>query len=95
MVVLLTCLICPLLETFDSWDQTDKTGDDIEYALVLIALCVGGSYSLVRFVFQSALVTVAKKVFASGGQISSAFRLFSFASDFFDDTGPPGLPLRI
>ena len=96
MAVLLTCLICPLLEMFDTWDQTDKTGDDTEYALVLIALCVGGSYSFARFAFKSDLVSLlAKKVFASRPQISSMFNLCSFTADFFDYTGPPLLFLRI
>jgi hypothetical protein len=94
IVVLLTCLICPLLEMFDTWDQTDKTGNDTEYALVLIALCVGGSYSFARLVFRSDLVSLAKK-FASRPQICSMFNLCSFTSDFFDDTGPPLLSLRI
>jgi hypothetical protein len=94
MVVLLTCLICPVLEMFDTWDQTDKTGDDTEYTLVLIALCVGGSYSFARLVFKSDQVCLAKE-FVSRPQISSMFNLRSFTSDFFDDTGPPLLSLRI
>src|SRR5207302_189474 len=37
-LVLLTCLICPLVETFDNWDHTIQTGNDTEYALVVLAL---------------------------------------------------------
>jgi hypothetical protein len=43
-IVLLTCLICPLVEMFDNWDHTIQTGNDTEYALVVLALCVGVAF---------------------------------------------------
>src|SRR5438093_9152416 len=95
-LVLLTCLVCPLLETFDTWDHTLQTGSDTEYGLVLIALCVGVSYSFARFIFKSTLLAlVAKKVFASCLQKSFPFTPCSFASAFLDATSSPPLPLRI
>jgi len=94
MVVLLTCLICPLLEVFDSWDKTEKTGYDKEYALVLIASYVGGSYSFARLVFKPDLVSLAKK-FVFRPQISTMVNLCSSTSDFFNGTVPPLLSLRI
>jgi hypothetical protein len=48
MIVLLTCVVCPVLETFDHWDHTIQTGQDTEYALVVLALCVGVVYALAR-----------------------------------------------
>jgi hypothetical protein len=50
MIVLLTCVVCPALETFDHWDHTIQTGQDTEYALVVLALCVGVVYALARLV---------------------------------------------
>jgi hypothetical protein len=50
------CLICPLIRTLDNWDHTIQTGNDTEYALVALALCVGVAYSFARFVFKSTLV---------------------------------------
>jgi hypothetical protein len=47
-IVLLTCLVCPLLELFDRWDHTIQTGDDTEYTLVALALCIGIVFALVR-----------------------------------------------
>src|SRR5579864_5056609 len=65
-LVLLTCLICPLVETFDTWDHTIQTGNDTEYSLVVLALCVGVAYSFARFIFKSTLLGfVAKSLFAS------------------------------
>ncbi len=95
-LVLLTCLICPLVETFDNWDHTVQTGNDTEYALVVMALCVGLAYSFARFIFKSALLGfVAKSVFASCAQKSFLSTPCSFTLLLFDATSPPPLPLRI
>jgi hypothetical protein len=95
-LALLTCLICPLLETFDTWDHTAQTGNDTEYALVVLALCVGVAYSFARFIVKSALLGfVAKSLFASCGQKSFFSAPSSFTSLPFDATSSPPIPLRI
>ena len=95
-VVLLTCLICPLVEMFNNWDHTIQTGNDTEYALVVLALCVGVAYSFARFIFKSALLGfVAKSVFASCAQKSFFSVPCSLTFLLFDATSPPPLPLRI
>jgi hypothetical protein len=95
-LVLLTCLVCPLVELFDNWDHTIQTGNDTEYALVVLALCVGVAYLFARFVFKSALLAfVAKSLFASRAQKSLFIGASSFALPLFDVTSPPPLPLRI
>jgi predicted Kef-type K+ transport protein len=95
-LALLICLICPLVETFDYWDHTIQTGNDTEYTLVVLALCLGVAYSFARFIFKSALVGfVANSVFASCAQKSffSATRCLTLL--LFDATSPPPLSLRI
>jgi hypothetical protein len=95
-IVLLTCIICPLVEMFDNWDHTIQTGNDIEYAFVVLALCVGVVYSFARFIIKSALLGfVAKSVFASYIHNSFFSRSPSFNFLLFDATSPPPLPLRI
>jgi len=95
-LALLTCLICPLVELFDNWDHTIQTGNDTEYALVVLALCVGVAYSFARFIFKSALLGfVAKSVFASHALKSFFSEPCSFTFLLFDATSPPPLPLRI
>ena len=47
-LVLFTCLVCPLVEMFDDWDHTLQTGNDTEYTFVVLGLCIGASYTLVR-----------------------------------------------
>jgi hypothetical protein len=93
---LVTCLVCPLVELFDNWDHTVQTGNDTEYALVVLALCVGVAYSFARFIFKSALLGfVAKSLFASCAQKSFFSAPSSFTSLLFDATSSPPLPLRI
>jgi hypothetical protein len=96
MVVLLTCLVCPILETFDSWDNTTQTGNDTEYTLVILALCVGIVYSFARFTFKSGLLGfVAKSAVGSFNQRSFLSPSCSLTLLLFDATSPPPLPLRI
>src|SRR5258708_37340837 len=95
-LVLITCLVCPVVEVFDNWDRTIQTGNDTEYALVVLALCVGVAFSFARFIFKSALLGfVAKSVFASHTLKSFFSAPCSFPFLLFDATSPPPLPLRI
>jgi hypothetical protein len=95
-LVLLTCLVCPLVETFDNWDHTIQTGNDTEYALVVLALCVGVAYSFARFIFKSALLGfVANSIFAPLARKSLHSVSCSFTLLLSDAISPPLLPLRI
>src|SRR5260370_30584808 len=83
-VILVTCVVCPLVELFDNWDHTVQTVSDTEYALVVLALCVGVVYSFARFIFKSALVGFfAKSLFAFFAQMFSFFAPSSFPSLLF------------
>src|ERR1700704_2968860 len=94
-LALFTCLICPIVETFDTWDHTIQTGNDTEYGLVVLALCVGVAYSFARFIFKSALLGfIAKSLFACCAQKSFLSAACSFTL-LFDAISPPPLPLRI
>ena len=95
-LALFICVVCPIVEMFDNWDHTIQTGNDTEYALVVLALCVGVAYSFARLVCKSALLRVlAENVFASYTQKSFFSTPCSFTLLLFDATSPPSLPLRI
>jgi hypothetical protein len=49
-IALVICFVCPVLEMFDQWDHTLQTGNDTEYTLVLLALCVGMVCALARWI---------------------------------------------
>src|SRR5260370_18165400 len=93
-IILIACLVCPLVELFDNWDHTVQTGNDTEYALVVLALCLGVAYSFARFMFKSALLGfAAKSVFPSCFLKSYLSTSSSFSFLLFDATSPPPLPL--
>src|SRR5258708_7088912 len=95
-VILVTCLVCPFVELFDHWDHTIQTGNDTEYALVVLGLCVGAAYSFARFIFKSVLLGfVVKSAFASCPQKSFFSAPCGFTLWLCDATSPPALPLRI
>jgi hypothetical protein len=45
-LLLLICLCAQVAETFDFWDHTPQTGNDIEYSLVIVVLIVGAGIGL-------------------------------------------------
>jgi hypothetical protein len=83
-ILLITCLVCPLVEMFDRWDHTIQTGNDSEYALVLLALCLGAAYSLTRFIVNCLVAgsSTAKVACASSVQMPSLSAELSFSSLF-------------
>jgi hypothetical protein len=50
MIALVICFVCPVVEMFDHWDHTLQTGNDTEYTLVFLALCVGMVCALARLI---------------------------------------------
>ena len=95
-LALFICIVCPIVEMFDNWDHTIQTGNDTEYTLVVLALCVGVAYSFARFISKSTLLAfVAKSGFAPCLQKPFFSTPCSFTLLLFDATSPPPLPLRI
>ena len=95
-VILVTCIVCPIVDMFDNWDHALQTGNETEYALVVLALCIGVAYSFARF-------TLALDLFRHAGDFVSklyTLKLFPFALQgaFFVSPiplSPPALALRI
>ncbi len=74
-LVLLICFVCPVLEMFDRWDHTLKTGKDTEYTFVVIALCVGAVYAFAQVMVTFCASLSATKYAFTIGRINGA--LFS------------------
>jgi hypothetical protein len=94
--ILVACIVCPLVDLFDNWDHAIQTGNESEYSLVVLALCVGLAYSFARFILTLPL-------FRSAGDLVSrlcACKLLPFVlwdSVFVSPIplSPPILALRI
>ena len=95
MIVLLTCVVCPVVETFDHWDHTLQTGHDTEYTLVLLALCVGVVYTLARLIvtFSPGLSSISVGPNSPRIQGPLLFSIHPIALD--SAPGSPPLSLRI
>ena len=52
-LTLLTCLVCPVMQTLDRWDHEAQTGQDTESALVVVVLCLGVTFSLVQVILET------------------------------------------
>jgi len=83
-IALAICLVCPLVEMFDQWDHTLQTGNDTEYMLVLLALCVGAVFVLGQFIVGLDLNFLS---------VSIRFTLPSALNSFHFSIRPTALPL--
>lgn len=95
-VALLVCLVCPVVEMFEHWDHTIQTGQDTEYELVVLALCVGLTYSFARFIFKCTLLDFLARTASTSGVHQVFLSMpWSFTSALLDEISPPTLTLRI
>lgn len=95
-LVLLICLVCPFVEMFDRWDHTIQTGNDTEYALVLLALCVGVGYSVTRFLFKASLRSrMDVKVLSKTAELKRFVFIFRGVIQLTSSISPPPVALRI
>jgi len=94
-LVLAICFVCPIVEMFDHWDHTVQTGSDTEYALVVVALCVGVAYSFQRFIKPSLALCISQFALTASVQMSFLSAQFSCTSQFFDVTTPRRVEIRI
>jgi len=95
-VVLLICFACPIVEFFDHWDHTAQTGNDTEYAFVVVGLCVGVAYAFARFVLTRPLLNAASEIilhFSDHQLLSLSGRGSFFTVPIL--LSPPVLALRI
>ena len=94
MLVLLTCLLCPLSESLDVWHVTLDNGNDTEFSLIIAALCAGAGFIVVHVILTSECTgPVSSRTLVQGAGARcfvSRFLPLRFAS-----TGPPVLSLRI
>jgi hypothetical protein len=95
-LILLICIVCPLVETFDQWDDSIQTGNDTEYTLIVLALCVGVAYSFARFICKRpSLRFVTRSIFDPSFNKCLRPSPFSSAPLLLDVMSTPTLALRI
>jgi hypothetical protein len=93
VTVLVTCIVCPLVEVFDRWDQTLQNGNDTEYTFVVLVLCLGVLY-LFAFAFHGRLPSAVGFLYALRRSASREREAVPF-SEIRIPISPPGVPLRV
>ena len=83
-----------MLEAFDNWDPPIQTGNDTEYTMVVVALCVGATYLFVRSILESSRAGFVDNPGLASGVPRPFVLTLCFASPFAD-TSPPILSFRI
>jgi hypothetical protein len=93
--LLAICFVCPLVEMFDHWDHTIQTGNDSEYALVILALCVGAAYTLARLIVRLSLRLSSITVSPNSPAIRGSLLFFAHPIALDSPSGSSPLNLRI
>jgi|SRR5215469_16379501 len=97
-VALAICVVCPIVDLFDKWDHALLTGNDSEYPLVMLALCVGLAFALARFAIRfSSRLPVSGRISAIASTMMNLFASLLQPTRLVGAPGssPPALPLRI
>jgi hypothetical protein len=88
------CIGVPLIEAFDSWDQTLRDGEDTEANLVVAALCVGFALSVVHTITSRIFGLVATRTPPVAAALFLAgIAILRLASPI--PTGSPPVALRV
>ena len=90
-LLLVVCLCGHIAETFDFWDHTLQTGNEIEYGLVIVALVAGAGFGLVRVAAVAMTTGFLKSCLLSSFVALSACTPLPFPSTGYS----PPQPLRI
>ena len=91
-LVLGLCVWGHVSELFDHWDDTFKTGNDVEYSTVIVVLIAGAVIGFVRFVFT--VLTARLGVLYVTSPLLAAMAVARPTSTELIGYSPP-LPLRI
>jgi hypothetical protein len=94
-ISLAICVVCPLVDLFDQWDHALQTGQDSEYPLMILALCVGAALVLGRLILTlSVNLSMSHVRYAILSEIN-ALPSFFRSPEFAPALGSPPLSLRI
>src|SRR6266853_189959 len=66
-LILAICLVSPLVDMFDNWDHAAQTGNDTEYTIVILGLCVGALYTVARAALSVSGNSRSKRAVAMDG----------------------------
>ena len=94
LLVVIVCLFAHVSELFDTWDNTQQAGNDTEFTLAVVALCVGASVVFVRLLSRLFLdIAFGIHPFLSSPQFEARPFCRQDVSSILISPSPP--PLRV
>jgi hypothetical protein len=93
--VLAICLLCPLVDMFDYWDHAPQTGNDTEYTIVIVGLCVGALYTFARVILKIGESARSKETAVIDGCPTLSRASLNFIVNTLISASPPLAALRI
>jgi hypothetical protein len=93
VVILAVSLGGPVLELFDTWDQTVQDGNDTEADLVIVALCAGFALCAAGLVVARMRATSSTPHVHTRVSVLVRFAVAAFATPI--PTSSPPTPIRV
>ena len=90
-LILAICIWGHVSEIFDHWDNTFRTGNDIEYSSVIVMLVAGAA---IAFAYSAALVLRKASITPCRPPVFSSLTFATSRAEVFIGYSPP-TPLRI
>jgi hypothetical protein len=94
-LVLAICLLCPLIDMFDYWDHAPQTGNDTEYTIVIVGLCIGALYTFARVVLKISRNARSEGTAAIDGRLALSSTSLNLILNSTISASPPLAALRI
>jgi hypothetical protein len=94
-LVLAICLLCPLIDMFDYWDHAPQTGNDTEYTIVIVGLCIGALYTFARVVLKISRSARSEGTAAIDGCLALSSTSLNLILNGLISASPPLTALRI
>jgi hypothetical protein len=94
-LILAVCFVCQIAEIFDQWDHTLQTGNDTEYAFVVVSLCAGVACSLKWFVPGIVFPNSQAEAISYRRPRLLFFALTNCSSSILVPASPPTAALRV
>jgi hypothetical protein len=95
ILLFVTCLVCPVTQMFDRWDHELQSGQDTESAMVVVALCLGVTFSLVQAILRISRVLPSIRNLSACTSLGSLQFPVGAAADVLASASPPPAILRI
>jgi uncharacterized membrane protein YidH (DUF202 family) len=95
VAIIAVCVVVPLVEAFDTWDQTLRDDNDTEATVVIAALCVGFALTVAASAAMRWLGPLSTAARVQRRSVLAAVLAASYPVPPLSNDGSPPFALRI